>query len=243
MVYSEGGGAWQNNKGKVSPWPSPVIPIVISEVYDNTSRDGILLGIRMLEANTCIRFVAPMGFEPYVNITNGRGGCNAMPGYVNSPGYVSVVHLHSPECILRAGHVLHELLHVLGFYHEHQRHDRDQHVKIIYDNILPGHEVNFKKVYTETFGLPYDVGSVMHYGARGFCADCSRNTIEAIRLETLEQVHHMGQRLDMSAADVARVNRLYDCTDHYLGDDLPGAIPYIIWKCEREPDHSVCQET
>lgn len=36
------------------------------------------------------------------------------------------------------GHVVHELGHVIGFWHEHTRPDRDQHVKIIKDNIMHG---------------------------------------------------------------------------------------------------------
>ena len=43
------------------------------------------------------------------------------------------------KCILREapGIVIHELMHVLGFYHEHQRPDRDKYVKLDLDNIEP----------------------------------------------------------------------------------------------------------
>lgn len=34
--------------------------------------------------------------------------------------------------------VLHQLFHVLGRFHEHQRKDRDRYVTIKWDNILPG---------------------------------------------------------------------------------------------------------
>lgn len=41
------------------------------------------------------------------------------------------------------GIVVHELGHVIGFWHEHTRPDRDEHVSIIRDNIQPGTAAGF----------------------------------------------------------------------------------------------------
>ena len=74
---------------------------------------------------------------------------------------------------------VHELLHTLGFVHEHTRPDRDNFVEVNTENIKPGKEGNFEKRkqgYSDFFekgsvnseNSPYDVLSLMHYGPRDF---------------------------------------------------------------------------
>ena len=61
--------------------------------------------------------------------------------------------------------IIHELGHVLGFYHEHTRPDRDDYVEIKFENIKDNHRHNFWKrnsERTQTLG-PYDYNSIMHY--------------------------------------------------------------------------------
>ena len=64
--------------------------------------------------------------------------------------------------------ILHELGHVLGFYHEHTRPDRDDYVEVKFENIEYDRQHNFWKrdaEITQTFG-PYDYNSIMHYGGK-----------------------------------------------------------------------------
>ena len=52
----------------------------------------------------------------------------------------------------------------MGRFHEHARDDRNTEVTINYDAIMAGKEGQFVIHEMETFGIPYDVESVMHYG-------------------------------------------------------------------------------
>ena len=46
------------------------------------------------------------------------------------------------------GIVVHELGHVVGFWHEHTRPDRDNHVQIVFKNILPGKTSHLLQYYS-----------------------------------------------------------------------------------------------
>ena len=77
---------------------------------------------------------------------------------------------------------VHELMHSLGFVHEHTRPDRDNFVAVNTENIVSGKEANFKKRkqgYSDFFNegsvnaesSPYDVLSLLHYGPKDFSAN------------------------------------------------------------------------
>ena len=61
------------------------------------------------------------------------------------------------------GMIMHELGHVLGFWHEHARIDRDNHVIIMWDNVALGSRHNFDKQEKMDLLAPYDLSSLMQY--------------------------------------------------------------------------------
>ena len=65
---------------------------------------------------------------------------------------------------MQKGTILHEIGHVLGMLHEHQRNNRDDYLTINYDSLSYwGFGMNFVKEEDDDFGMPYDYNSVMHY--------------------------------------------------------------------------------
>lgn len=114
---------------------------------------------------------------------------------------------------------MHELGHVVGFWHEHTRPDREQHVVIERNNIMIGQEYNFNKLTSEdvnTLGLAYDYESIMHYARNTFSKGTFLDTIHPVDpLEPGKKRPEIGQRLKLSEGDIAQANLLYKCPSEY----------------------------
>ncbi|WP_269570091.1 M12 family metallopeptidase [Legionella tunisiensis] len=68
-----------------------------------------------------------------------------------------------------AMNTVHEIGHALGLWHEQSRADREEFIRILWENIEEDHKFNFDQHLTdgEDFGS-YDYQSIMHYGAYAF---------------------------------------------------------------------------
>nr|BAI68379.1 hatching enzyme [Paralichthys olivaceus] len=192
-------------------WPKSAngnveVPFLLSEKYDDSEKREIVTALKDLEWKTCIRFVPRIRQRAYLSFEP-RYGCASLLGHV---GDKQVVSLQRYGCI-RRGIIQHEVLHALGFYHEHTRSDRDEYIRINWDNINEYFTYNFRKMDTNNLNTPYDYSSVMHYG---------RTAFGRFRAETMTPIPDpsvaMGQRNGMSHIDVLRINRLYKCWS-YIG--------------------------
>ncbi|XP_056872375.1 low choriolytic enzyme-like [Takifugu flavidus] len=177
------------------------IPYIISDKYDAEENDAIVTAMKDFHGKTCIRFRPREEERMYLSFQP-RQGCFSAMGRV---GEKQVVSLQRFGCV-NHGVIQHELLHALGFYHEHTRSDRDDYITILWENIIDHHVYNFNKKDTINLDTPYDYSSIMHYGRDAFGMN---------RKETLipypDSSVEIGQRDGMSEIDVLRVNRLYKC--------------------------------
>lgn len=150
-------------------WPDNVIPYTLSDVFDEAQVAHIERGLREIEEATCLHFVLRTTETNYVRVTGDPAGCYSYVGYLGNGAQQLNLQLDAPEIgCFRIGTIIHEFLHALGFYHMHSATERDDFVRIAWENILPGVESNFNTYPAErisNFGELYDVGSVMHYNA------------------------------------------------------------------------------
>ncbi|KAL6462068.1 hypothetical protein MHYP_G00302130 [Metynnis hypsauchen] len=177
------------------------VPFVVSSDFSSSDRSVIAGGMATFHSKTCIRFVSRTTETDYLSIES-RDGCYSPVG---RQGGMQVVSLSRNGCVYH-GIAQHELNHALGFYHEHTRSDRDNYVRINWANIDPTMKYNFNKENTNNLNTPYDYSSVMHYGKTAFSIN-GQDTITPIPNPSVQ----IGQRVDLSAIDIKRINILYKC--------------------------------
>lgn len=171
---------------------------------DKTQVEIILKAIEEYHNKTCIRFRPyDEADENWVVFKGNNTGCWSNVGMQEGP---QIVNLSTPKCVTH-GVVLHEILHALGFFHQQSSTNRDDYVKINWENISEGKEYNFNKYNTSfitSFDVNYDYGSIMHYSGKAF----SKNG--EFTIEPLVNGASLGQRKELSESDVLKLNKMYE---------------------------------
>ncbi|CAG0903173.1 unnamed protein product [Cyprideis torosa] len=187
-------------------WPNGVVPYYIDNTFSSSESDFILYAMDQFEYYTCIRFVPwTEEYTYWIWITK----TNACQSYI---GRISESHGQYLElaagCLQMLGIPIHELMHAIGFFHEHTRPDRDDYVTIHWDQIDTDLWYNFEKRSSsevDSLGSPYDYSSVMHYGRYDF----AKSSLPTITPKDPSAT--IGQREYFVWSDIIGINNLYNC--------------------------------
>uniref|UniRef100_A0A4W4EYL9 Metalloendopeptidase n=1 Tax=Electrophorus electricus TaxID=8005 RepID=A0A4W4EYL9_ELEEL len=231
-------------------WPGGVIPYVIGGNFTGSQRAMFKQAMRHWEKQTCVSFIEKTDEESYIVFTYRPCGCCSYVGRRgNGPQAISI----GKNCD-KFGIVVHELGHVIGFWHEHTRPDRDNHVAIIRDNIQPGQEYNFLKMEpgeVNSLGELYDFDSIMHYARNTFSRGMFLDTILPSRDENGVRPA-IGQRTRLSKGDISQARKLYRCsacgetlqdsTGNFSSPGYPNGYPsytHCVWRISVTPGEKV----
>ncbi|TMW47783.1 hypothetical protein DOY81_007121 [Sarcophaga bullata] len=190
-------------------WPNKIVRYKFGSGFDVDHVLHVLQGMKSIESVSCIRFLpASDTATGYVKITGATTGCHSRVGYTGTMQILNLQLNTLNKGCFRTGAVIHEMLHALGFFHQHSASNRDDYVKIFRQNIQDGRESSFNKFdssFITDFGVGYDYSSVMHYGPKAF----SKNGLNTI--VPLKENVQIGQQSGLSQKDILKLNKMYKC--------------------------------
>ncbi|XP_020514430.1 high choriolytic enzyme 1-like [Labrus bergylta] len=179
-----------------------MIPFTVNSQFTSGESKKIRRAMKGFHRKTCLRFVPRKNEYDYISIEN-KAGCFSNLGRT---GGRQVLSLNRQGCLYH-GIIQHEINHALGFQHEQSRSDRDNYVRINWENIDPQMAGNFHRESTNNLNTPYDYSSIMHYGRTAFSIQYGKDSITPIPDPNVQ----IGQRKGMSYWDIMRINLLYSC--------------------------------
>ncbi|XP_078475776.1 uncharacterized protein LOC144736955 isoform X1 [Lampetra planeri] len=124
--------------GRVGRWPQGpggqvCIPYKLSAAFYDYDVEAVVQATQEFEKKTCVRFQPHAGETDFIHIQDLGGKSWSLPGKQGGEQPLSL----EPGKVTK-GVVLHELMHALGFQHEHCRSDRDNHVWVVPENVKEG---------------------------------------------------------------------------------------------------------
>jgi len=161
-------------------WKNGRIPYFWKGRVTSNDKRVFYRAMKQIEERTCLRFEENRREprEHHLEISVGSTSCTAR-GFsagvaVQSFRKVTLQSSYqladSPRCNWQGG-ILHELMHVLGIMHTQKRKDRDQHIRINWNNVARGAGARYQYSTCEgcnNYGVGYDCASIMHYGTSTF---------------------------------------------------------------------------
>ncbi|KAB7501147.1 Meprin A subunit alpha [Armadillidium nasatum] len=186
-------------------WPDGIVPYMFGDIFAENSKPSCVK--RPWKRTTILRITVYNLLKELTKQTMSEKDCWSDIG---KKGGLQKINL--PQvCIEQFGTVLHELYHCLGFYHEQARHDRDNYVEIMWDNIEKEEKYNFDCYGPDivgTFGEEYDYMSLMHYAPYDFAIDVEKPTIITKDPKYQDLI---GKTQKLSDTDLRKLLKMYNC--------------------------------
>ncbi len=187
----------------VRKWPNNTIIYVLDNSLTSNQRQVTFNSIAEWTSKTNIKFKERTNENYYVTIRNSGRNCNCASASLGVQGTRGTINMGVRTGV---GVMTHEIGHTLGYLHEQNRSDRNQHVRIFPENIQDGAISQFRVDNNSVNLGAFDVRSIMIYSSFTF----SKNG-QPVMLEL--DGSRIPFRSQLSAGDIEGTNKLYPAGD------------------------------
>lgn len=190
-------------------WPNGEVIYSFHESIKPSERSVIEAAMQHWRQHTCLTFRPRTASDYYyIRFRSDTQGCWSLVGrQTDRIGQGQDVSIGTGCANLNV--VVHEIGHVIGFYHEQSRSDRDQHIDIVWNSVQPGYALQFRKESDHNLNIPYDLTSTMQYPQWAFSREIfEKNTIVA---KNPAYQRFLSKNYPLSFRDRILANHLYQC--------------------------------
>ncbi len=190
--------------GGVRKWTNGVVYYVISGLSASV-RSELQKSFDEWTSKTNVTFKERTNQSNYVTISSSGSNSNSGVATLGMNGSRGFIRLGTRATAVV---IIHEIGHTLGYIHEQNRSDRDNFIRINFENIQNGAEDQFFKSNSATLLTgQFDINSTMMYGSFTFSKN-GRPTITDLNGNLLPQ-----RQARISTLDVEGTNSLYPSSD------------------------------
>lgn len=206
-------------------WSGGVVPYKMDISLPPSYKGKVVAAISEISSRTPIHFklINPSN-NPYNDYIIFKYSDTVNNSYVGRQGGSQIINITTNN----KGVVMHEIMHALGFFHEHSRADRDSYIVVDTANIHPNKRHNFDKYSVRYSGVDigaFDFNSIMLYSSRitdtSFVYDTTINT-----MRKLDGSGWVAQRDSLSASDIDGVWMIYGVPPRSLSHSITNQNTY-----------------
>lgn len=207
MAFSIRHDDWMNN----TRWEKSIVPFVFSAGFTRNELVTIIGAMNHIMRNTNVSFrrknFSDKNFIRFVKVSEEE------MGFCGGHSWIGRMWIGGQDitfsCVKQRT-AIHEICHALGLYHEQSREDRDNFVRILWNNITPTADFNFVKHTLDATDIgSYDFESVMHYQATAFGKEVDGQTLQTIERISDPSDRSFGRSDVLSPRDVRSINLMY----------------------------------
>lgn len=187
-------------------WHRGVVPYAISADLPRSQAQEIEAAIEEFHQHTSLRFVPYSGEVDALYFVPDPERCAS---YVGKAGGHQPI-LLAPDCGYKE--ILHEVMHALGFIHEHQRDNRDAYVEVHWSQVQEDKLINFdilpqdhQEIYRR-LSVPFDSKSLMLYPPNAFAKDKE----QGVTLTSRDPQKPLQPSSTLSVGDILKIQEVYE---------------------------------